>query len=136
MSITEPQSAAAIMNYTAIFGAFLALAVVASGAAIAAPGNAPTDVPRNETAADQDVSDAADAGAENRAGPAVDADRGPPADLPDQVPDFVGDIHDLVRQHVSGSLDGILGHQVSDVTPDNETDAGQPAAALPAAAGR
>lgn len=124
------------MNYTAILGALLALAVVASGAALAAPGNAPTDVPSKETAPDQDASDAADAGSENRAGPASDSDRGPPTDLPDAVPDFVGEIHDLIRQHVSGSLDGILGHHISDVTPENETEAGQPAAASPATTGR
>lgn len=120
------------MNFKLIAAAFLALAVVVTGAAAAAPGNAPVDAPTN------DQTDAADAGdataaegehperAEHRERAEV-GQRGPPADLPSQVPDFVGEIHDLIRQHVSGSLDGVLGHEISDVTPDNETDAGEPA---------
>lgn len=126
------------MNIKLIAAAFLALAVVATGAAAAAPGNAPVDAPTDDhaeqsddRAADANETAAADerANADERAdaaGEAAAGQRGPPMELPDQVPDFVGEIHDLIRQHVSGSLDGILGDQVSDVTPDNETDAPQP----------
>lgn len=118
------------MNVKVIVAAFLALAVVATGAAAAAPGNAPVDVPTDQHTDDADAAaenadeNATDAGEQAEAAQAADGERGPPMDLPDQVPDFVSQIHDLIRQHVSGSLDGILGHQVSDVTPDNETDAG------------
>ena len=129
------------MNYKLIVGALLALTVVASGAAMAAPGNAPVDVPTTDydqqadgadnastaTDADEDADDGAEATGPDEAddrGQADDERRGPPSDMPGPVPDFVGEIHDLINQHIDGAIDGVLGDHVSDVTPDNETDAG------------
>lgn len=117
------------MNIKLIAAGFLALAVVASGAAAALPGNAPVDAPMDDNTADAAGEQHAEQAGEQRAAQsqeqraegAAAGQQGPPVDLPSQVPDFVSDIHDLIRQHVSGTLDGILGHQVSDVTPDNET---------------
>lgn len=121
------------MNIKLIAAGFLALAVVASGAAAALPGNAPVDAPMDDNpdghaadaAGEQHAEQAGEQRAaqsqEQRAEGAAAGQQGPPVDLPSQAPDFVSEIHDLVRQHVSGTLDGILGHQVSDVTPDNET---------------
>ena len=41
---------------------------------------------------------------------------GPPTDLPDPAPDFVGDVHDAVREHVDGGVDN-LGERISGLTP-------------------
>ena len=41
---------------------------------------------------------------------------GPPTDLPDPVPDFVGDVHDAVREHVGDGVDN-LGERISGLTP-------------------
>jgi len=121
------------MNFKLIAAGFLALAVVATGAAAALPGNAPVDAPTDDGTAAETADGAGEQHAaqdrerhtvrsqEHRAEGAAAGQQGPPVDLPGQVPDFVGEIHDLVRQHVDGTLDGILGHQVSDVTPDDET---------------
>lgn len=72
---------------------------------------------------------------EEAAGPAAAADddrRGPPADLPEQVPDHVGEIHQRIVTFLDGELDS-LGAAVSDVTPadseDTETDGDAEAAA-------
>jgi hypothetical protein len=121
------------MNYTLVGAALLALAVVATGAVAAAPGNAPVDAPSDDRP-DQAGNDrgAAGPGAAADAGPAAAADnageRGPPADLPGQAPDFVFEIHDLVRQHLDGSLDGVLGDRIVDVTPDEDQPANETAA--------
>jgi hypothetical protein len=53
------------------------------------------------------------------AGPASDA--GPPSDLPDQVPDFVGNILDSVNEFLDGDASD-LGKTVSDIAG---TDAGE-----------
>lgn len=53
------------------------------------------------------------------AGPASDA--GPPSDLPDQVPDFVGNILDSVNEFLDGGTSD-LGKTVSDIAG---TDAGE-----------
>ena len=58
-------------------------------------------------------------------------DAGPPSDLPDQVPEFVGDILNNVNDFLSGGVDN-LGESVSDVAgngdeaeaDDGETDEG------------
>jgi len=57
-------------------------------------------------------------------------DAGPPSDLPDQVPDFVGDVLNGVNDFLSGGVDDI-GETVSDVAGgenasdgDGETDEG------------
>ena len=121
------------MNLKLIAAGFLALAVVATGAAAALPGNAPVDAPADdktdveiadgagEQHAAQDRERHAVQSQEQRAEGTAAGQQGPPMDLPGQVPDFVGEVHDLIRQHVDGTLEGILGHQVSDVTPDDET---------------
>ncbi len=81
--------------------------IVASGAALAAP----VDVP-NERGDAPDEPNAT-------AGPdPADAD-GPPADLPNAVPDFVGELHDLIRQFLGGDSDGPLGDAIGNVTPDD-----------------
>jgi len=125
------------MNYKLVGAALVALAVVATGAAAAMPGNAPVDAPMdnnpdqtgNESVATGPGA-AADADSDGRPAAAANpADRrGPPVDLPDQVPDFVGEVHDLIRQHLDGSLDGGLGDRVSDLTPEGD----QPATETPA----
>jgi hypothetical protein len=58
-------------------------------------------------------------------------DAGPPSDLPDQVPDFVGDILSNVNDFLSGGVDD-LGEAVSDVAgngddaaAEDETDDGE-----------
>lgn len=66
-----------------------------------APGAAADEASESAGAAD-----AADAAA-NAAGPAVD--------LPEQVPDHVSAIHDMVADFLSGDLEGPLGPAVSDV---------------------
>jgi len=63
----------------------------------------PSDAPAPATA------DAADA----------NSSQGPPVDLPDAVPDFVSEIHELIGQHLDGALDGSLGEAISGVTPDD-----------------
>jgi hypothetical protein len=42
--------------------------------------------------------------------------------MPEQVPDHVGEIHDLINQFIDGGISD-LGSAVSDVTPDDESDA-------------
>lgn len=117
------------MNYKLVGAGLLALAVVATGAVAASPGNAPVDAPIDDRA-DQAENDSAppgpgaavDAGSEGaRPAPADNVmEPGPPADLPSSVPDFVGDLHDLIGQHLDGTLNGLLGDHVSDVTPDED----------------
>ena len=83
----------------------------------------PADAPVDDDAADNADGAAPDTAAEN-------ADRrGPPADLPAQVPDHVSAIHDLIRSFLGGDHDGSLGESVSDATPD---DGGENADAAPA----
>jgi len=53
------------------------------------------------------------------AGADAQAQRGPPVDLPSQVPDHVQQIHSLVRQFIDGAMEGPLGPEVSDVTPED-----------------
>jgi len=85
--------------------------------------NASDDGQPADDHADDNAGDDADDGADNADGAAAknaDADRrGPPADLPAQVPDHVATIHDLIRSFLSGDDDGSLGESVSDATPDD-----------------
>lgn len=130
----------------------VAVLLVGTGAAMAAPGNAPDGVPAddeaqaddgqaddtpdsdeaaNESDADENETDATEENADERRGPPADvpaagdgASQGPPVDLPAQVPGFVSDIHDAVRSHTAGAA-GSLGETVSSLTPDDESaDAG------------
>lgn len=95
--------------------------LVTTGAALAAPGNAPDDA----GAATVDDGTSADEAAENGSAAAENRDengsaaadehaQGPPDNLPEPVPDHVGQIHDLVRQFLNGSLEGSLGEAISD----------------------
>lgn len=139
-------------------GALLAVLVVASGAAAAAPGNAPADAPvendssdaqaqdqmREETANSSEANDTesdepeTDSDEEDRAGErpeqagppeAVDDRRGPPVNMPAQVPGFVSDVHQIVTEHLAGGIDG-LGERIGDLTPggdEADADADDPA---------
>jgi hypothetical protein len=117
------------MNRIQLLAVGLAALTVTTGAALALPGAAPASSPADDHAqadghADENATDA-DA-VENGSAPdavpmdgnASDADaaRGPPADLPAQVPDFVSDIHDAVRTHVEGTI-ADLGDVISGLTP-------------------
>jgi hypothetical protein len=82
--------------------AVLAL-LVSAGAAAAAPGTAPTD-----------------AGQSSDTGPSDDA--GPPSSLPDQIPDFVSDLHETIGDFLWGSVDN-LGEAVRSITPGGSGDA-------------
>ena len=48
-------------------------------------------------------------------------DAGPPSDLPDPAPDFVGDVLGAVGDFVGGSIEG-LGDTVSGLTPGGDAD--------------
>ena len=60
------------------------------------------------------------AGAGGDEGDTDAGERGPPTDMPEQVPDHVGEIHGLINQFIDGSVSD-LGSAVSDVTPDDES---------------
>jgi len=127
------------MTRTKLVAVVFAALLVTVGTVAAAPGNAAVNVGADDQyddhaeQADENAEDGADnrddAGADNAADEsaagasnAENADRrGPPADLPAQVPDHVAQIHDLVRSFLSGDHDGSLGESVSDVTPDDES---------------
>ena len=71
--------------------------LVGAGAAAAAPGTAPTEAGQSD-------------------------DAGPPSSLPDQVPDFVSDLHETIGDFLSGSVDN-LGEAVRSITPGGSGDA-------------
>ena len=86
----------------------VSLLLVGTGAAMAMPGNAPADAPADDhSQADESDEEAAENASERRGPPADvpaaadedEASQGPPADLPAQVPDFVSDVHDAIRNH-------------------------------------
>jgi len=129
----------------------VALLLVGTGAAVASPGNAPDGVPaddhaqddsadENESDADENESDAdeneANESADERRGPPADvpgpatdgnASQGPPTDMPAQVPEFVGDIHEAIGAHIDGMLSGSeLGERISSLTPGGDADDGAP----------
>ncbi|PSQ33163.1 hypothetical protein BRD09_01765 [Halobacteriales archaeon SW_10_68_16] len=109
------------MKLTKLAGVLLAVLVVATGAAAALPGNAPSDAPVEQPTNDSDVADArADDDDDDRGESAADR-RGPPADMPSQVPEFVSGIHDLVNQKIDGTLSN-LGEEVSSVTPGDAAE--------------
>lgn len=107
------------MNLELIGATFLALAVVATGAAGAVPGNAPVDVPTGDyDGQGGDASNASEQRPADAAATEYPDRRGPPADLPGDAPDFVSEVHDLIRSHLDDALDGVLGDRISDVSPD------------------
>jgi len=82
----------------------------------------------NETATDADEKPDANATqgppasvpASDKAESAANASdqRGPPVELPSQVPDFVSEIHNAITDHLSESLPGEnLGQQIGDLLP-------------------
>lgn len=84
------------MKRTTITAVLVALALIATGAGAAA-------------------------GAGQNADAQTDGQAGPPSDLPGPVPDFVGDIHDLVTDHIEGLLPGSeLGDGVSENASGND----------------
>ena len=116
-----------LKRYAAMLLAALVVTAGAAGAVAAAPGsgNAPDDAGPNENANDAATDDAdgsdGDASSAGNAS-AADERRGPPTDMPEQVPDHVGEIHSLINQFINGSVSD-LGSAVSDVTPDDGSDA-------------
>lgn len=111
------------MKLSAIVAVAAAVLLVTAGAAMAAPGNAPADPVADGSGDGPGDAGPADDAAENAsaAGAAASGDgvRGPPLDLPEPVPDRVAQIHDLIRQFISGDLAGSLGEAISGVTPDD-----------------
>ncbi|MEF8855853.1 MAG: hypothetical protein V5A16_00375 [Haloplanus sp.] len=138
------------MIRTKLVAVVFAALLVTVGTVAAAPGNAPVDVGADDqyddhaaeenddhaNASDSDgqpadvSADDADENASDAADSAANADasnaerRGPPTDLPAQVPDHVTRIHDLIRSFLDGDRDGSLGDSVSDTTPDGAADTG------------
>lgn len=127
------------MNLTKIAGVVLAVVLVAGGTAAALPNDAPTtnapdtpaqaenvtEAPDNETDADANETERGPhAMNESERGPPADrgpdtAERGPPTDMPEQVPDFVTEIHETINTFLSGELDGDLGSAIAEITPDD-----------------
>jgi len=84
-----------------------------------ASDDAEDDESMNDSAdADEDAADAADADQADAAD-AADERRGPPTNMPEQVPDHVVEIHELINGHLEGAISD-LGGAISDVTPDDE----------------
>lgn len=107
------------MKLSTLIPIALVALLVTAGAAAAMPGNAPDHAGANdhEQASDHAPDDTADDGDAGNAHA-----QGPPEDLPEQVPDFVRQIHDAIRQFLSGGLDGILGDAVSSRSPADSTE--------------
>ena len=115
------------MNVSKLAALVLVALLVTAGAAAAVPATA-TDhsgAADHEQASDHRSDEAADGAAVAAEGgaeavglahPRSDDTRGPPTDLPEQVPDHVTRIHQLILDFLSGDLDGNLGPSVSDAT--------------------
>jgi hypothetical protein len=91
------------MTARTIIAAVLAVLVVATGAAAAAPGQVDERATGDDAADDQ-------------------SRQGPPSELPGPVPDFVSNIHRAVSEFLSGTLDGRLGDAVAEETPGDGDD--------------
>ncbi|MFB6199134.1 MAG: hypothetical protein ABEI52_12865 [Halobacteriaceae archaeon] len=100
------------MNVKQIAIAIIAASVIMVGGVAAAPGNAPSTIPDGSN----DGTNASAQGEEPEQNDVhvENATAGPPATLPDQVPNFVGQIHDTIRTFISGASDA-LGEVVSDI---------------------
>ena len=123
------------MKLPQIASVLLAVVLVATAGAAAMPGNAPVDAQTGQ--ADENYNDSADEGAidanasdaqdaqndseaqNNSDASAPDDRRGPPTDMPEQAPDFVTEIHELINQKLDGTLED-LGEALSAVTPDED----------------
>jgi hypothetical protein len=109
-------------------GSPAAEAVGASAANAVSRSAPPADAPgrSNETTDAGGLPAAATGDQRGHDAPGADAAvrRGPPADLPDAVPDRVGEIHRTIRSFLDGTLDGTLGESLrtlggqSDARPD------------------
>jgi len=132
------------MQHKTIAGLVLA-ALLVTGSAAAMPGNAVTQAQEQmsehtngaagntpvetgeqsnastDEATESDMRDANGSNADRgppEGVPAADKDkRGPPTEMPEQVPDFVSELHSLIEQQLDGDLTGPLGEQRSDLTP-------------------
>lgn len=123
-----------VMNLIKITGAVLAVLLVATSATAAMPGGAPVEQAEQANnqngderaertgGADHGDANATDDAREERAGNAEPV-RGPPTDMPEQVPDFVSQIHDLVQQKLAGDIAN-LGERISDLTLGEVSDGG------------
>jgi len=119
------------MQLTTIAGAALALLVL-TGTAAAMPGAPAAQAAETTDGANETAPDRAETGPSERGPdrPGSAAERGPPVDLPSQVPDFVGELHQAIGQFLDGDLAGSLGETLSGLsglTPD-ENNSDQPAA--------
>jgi len=119
----------------------VSLLLVGTGATMAMPGNAPADAPADDRSqADESDEEAAENASERRGPPAdvpaaadeENASQGPPADLPAQVPDFVSDVHDAIRNHEGGADADPLGDLVSSLTPGDGGEESSAPAGTPA----
>ncbi|MFB6173522.1 MAG: hypothetical protein ABEI39_02675 [Halobacteriales archaeon] len=95
-----------------------------------------SDAVDDADAADNSEPDDADKESDARRGPpadlpaagaadAAEGSQGPPVDMPEQVPDFVNDVHETIGTHIDGTIDGAqsLGERISALTPGDEADA-------------
>lgn len=115
------------MNYTTITAVALAVLVVGAGAVAAIPGQAADQAQghTNDNASDGGAEHSGDAGQSANEGTAGDAGtnasddaserRGPPVDMPGQVPDHVSQIHQTIADWLDGDRDGSLGDRISDI---------------------
>lgn len=124
------------MKFHTTIALIVAALTLSAGAAAAMPGNASTDAASaGNGAADAEESAAQDAETSESDANKAEANetdgenaanaseaRGPPADMPAQVPDHVSQIHDLIGQFLAGDLTGSLGEAVSDVA-GNDSEA-------------
>lgn len=141
------------MTFNEIAAAALAVLLVSAGAVAAVPGDVPDGAQADdhsqadEHAQDGDGQDgdrderargghanASVDGADDDAGAPGEAtagqareERGPPTDVPEQVPDFVSPIHEEILKHLNGDISGAeLGEVISNLTPGDGSDGGEP----------
>lgn len=129
------------MKRLTMIAAGLAVLVLATGAVLAQPGNAPVDVGAQTDdhgqaadhgqSADHQMTDtdhtnetaeteSDDAGSQAAAAPEADAhgndaEQGPPVEMPTPVPDRVADIHEMIQKFIDDDLEGSLGQSLQDV---------------------
>lgn len=128
------------MKRLTMIAAGLAVLVLATGAALAQPGNAPVEVPTdhhddattqatdpttaddmNETATnDSDADPQSDIAPVDGNGPDA-GEQGPPVEMPTPVPDRVAEIHEMIRSFIDGQLDGSLGESLQGFLGDDGT---------------
>lgn len=111
------------MNASKLIAIALTALLITAGAAAAAPGQAPDDAGADAADVHQPDDPGADA-AENASDNETDADverdenasDAPPTEMPEQVPDHVTQIHELIRDKLSGDLGNTsLGEAISGV---------------------